>query len=99
MAPNPFADAHELPEVGKSKKLGRSSNDVIEEMVCRCHESLDRRRLCESGGISTVGRGAPWQSSSMENQPRLVVPLSPDAEHSLMSLATKPDLADPRVEQ
>jgi hypothetical protein len=42
--------------------------------------------------VEHLGKAALWKIN-----PVLVVPLSQDAEHSLVSLATKPDMADPRL--
>lgn len=42
--------------------------------------------------VEHLGKATLWRTN-----PVLIVPLSQDAEHSLISLATKPDISDPRL--
>lgn len=97
MGPNTPVNANELPEVGKSKNwaddLTMSSKKwLADAMRAWTEDDFAKVAVLAPLAVEHLGKAVLWSIN-----PVLVVPLSQDAEHSLMTLATKPDLADPRV--
>jgi hypothetical protein len=97
MAPNPLPDAHELQQPGKSKNwaadLTMSAKKwLADAMKAWTEGDFAKVAVLAPLAVEHLGKALLWRTN-----PVLVVPLTQDAEHSLMSLATKPDLADPRV--
>jgi hypothetical protein len=100
MAPDSFPNAQvpsEADSAASSKKwvgelTSSSKKWVADAMKAWTEEDFAKVAVLAPLAVEHLGKAVLWKIN-----PVLVVPLSQDSEQSLMGLATKPDLADPRL--
>jgi hypothetical protein len=100
MAPDSFPNAQvpsEADSAASSKKwvgelTSSSKKWLADAMKAWTEDDFAKVAVLAPLAVEHLGKAVLWKIN-----PVLVVPLSQDSEQSLMGLATKPDLADPRL--
>ena len=89
----PAIDGAPLPDLSAEVRLLRSAANWMDEALnAWAADDYGKVAVLAPLAVEHLGKAVLWREN-----PVLVVPLTPDAEASLFSLATQPDLASPKL--